>query len=280
MARAVAVVSDTSSVGADLAQRLDVSTVPLHVVIRTRSYDEGSDATPERVAAALREHTPVSTSRPAPEAFVTAYEQAAAAGAESVVSIHLSGDASGTFEAAQIAARRVAIPVEVVDSRQFGMGAGFAVQSAVEALDKGATAAEAAEVARVRAAETTVLFYVDTLEFLRRGGRVGTTAALVGSALAVKPLLQVKDGRIVPLEKVRTASKALARLEDLALAAAGDRAVDIAVSHLDNNDRAQTLGAALAEKVPGLHELVVSQVGAVIAAHVGPGVLGVVLAPR
>lgn len=280
MARGVAVVSDTSSVDADLAQRLDVMTVPLHVVIGARSYDEGSDATPERVAAALREHAVVSTSRPAPEAFVAAYERAAAAGADSVLSIHLSGEASGTFESAQIAARRVAIPVHTVDSRQFGMGAGFAVETAVEALDKGATAAEAADVARLRAAGTTVLFYVDTLEFLRRGGRVGTTAALVGSALSVKPLLQVRDGRIVPLEKVRTASRALARLEELALEAAGDQAVDIAVSHLANNERAQVLGQALTEHVPGLHGLMVSQVGAVIAAHVGPGVLGVVVAPR
>jgi DegV family protein with EDD domain len=124
------------------------------------------------------------------------------------------------------------------------------------------------------------LFYVDTLEHLRRGGRVGTAAALVGSALAVKPLLQIEDGRIVPLEKVRTAAKAISRLEELAVAEAGDATVDLAVSHLASPDRAAELAHRLSERVPGLKRMVVTEVGAVIGAHVGPGMLAVVIAPH
>ncbi len=183
MARRVALVADSTSVDPAMADALDVVVVPLQVVIGARS-DEGSDASPETVAAALKEWSPVSTSRPAPEAFLRVYEAAAANGAEAVLSVHLSGEVSGTYESAELAAKDASLPVHVVDSRQIGMGTGFAVRAAAGALDAGAGVDDAAEVAR-RRAETTALFYVDTLEYLRRGGRVGAAAALVGSALAV-----------------------------------------------------------------------------------------------
>jgi DegV family protein with EDD domain len=125
----------------------------------------------------------------------------------------------------------------------------------------------------------TTLFYVDTMEYLRRGGRIGAAAALVGSALAVKPLLKVENGRIVPLEKVRTASRARSRLEDLAVGRAAGQPVDIAVHHLANSDRAQSLAEHLRARVPGLRSLYVSEVSAVVGAHVGPGMLAVIVAP-
>ncbi len=280
MSRAVALVSDSTSVHPELAQRLDVIIVPLQVIIGTKAYDEGTGASPETVAAALKARTPVSTSRPSPEAFMRVYERASKDGADAVVSVHLSSEVSGTFESAELAARRASIPVYVVDSRQLGMATGFAVQSAAEALDRGADAEEAAAVARSRAAAMTALFYVDTLEHLRRGGRVGTTAALLGSALAVKPLLKVEDGHIVALEKVRTSAKALNRMQELAVVAAGDEDVDVAVSHLANAAGAEALASQLKERLPHLDHVVVTQVGAVIGAHVGPGMLAVVVAPR
>ncbi len=280
MTRAAALVSDSTSVDPELAARLDVTVVPLQVVIGSTAYDEGGAATPDDVAAALEARQPVSTSRPAPEAFLRVYERAAKNGAGAVVSIHLSGELSGTVESAELAARDASIPVHVVDSRHLGMGTGFAVAAAAAALDGGASAEQAAAAARDRARATTALFYVDTLEFLRRGGRVGAAAALVGSALAVKPLLEIKDGTIVPLEKVRTATRALARLEELAVVAAGDRDVDLAVSHLASPAKADDLAERLRTRIPRLGELVVNQVGAVIGAHVGPGMLAVVIAPR
>ena len=280
MTRAVALVSDSTSVDSAMAKRLEVTVVPLQVVIGAKSYDEGGGASPGDVASALMRRQPVSTSRPAPEVFLRAYEKLAKAGAQAIVSVHLSGEVSGTFESAEMAARDCSIPVHCVDSRHLGMGTGFAVETAAAAQDEGASAEKAARAARERAAATKALFYVDTLEFLRRGGRVGAAAALVGSALAVKPLLAVKDGSIVPLEKVRTAAKALSRLEELAVEAAGDRDVDVAVSHLANPEKADDLAARLRERVPNLSQLVVNQVGAVIGAHVGPGMLAVVIAPR
>ena len=167
MSGPIALVTDsTASLPPELAARRGIIVVPLQVVIGATSFDEGPEggATPETVADALREWTPVSTSRPTPAAMLEAYEQAVAAGATEVVSIHLSGELSGTFESAQLAARDAPIPVTVVDSRQLGMATGFAVLSAADVLDDGGSAAEAAEVATRRAERTTSLFYVDTLE--------------------------------------------------------------------------------------------------------------------
>ena len=285
MSRIALVTDSTASLTPDLASEHGIIVVPLQVVIGARSYDEGVEggATAETVAAALREWTPVSTSRPTPAAMLEVYEKAAAEGATEVVSIHLSSELSGTFESAQLAARESPVPVRLVDSRQLGMATGFAVLSAAEVLAAGGSAEEAAEVARARTGRTTSLFYVDTLEYLRRGGRIGAAAALLGSALSVKPLLKLENGRIGLLEKVRTAGRALSRLEELAVEAAGDDPVDVAVAHLANPDRAQVLADNLRRRLAGnleYREVVLGEVGAVIGAHVGPGMVAVMVSPR
>jgi DegV family protein with EDD domain len=233
------------------------------------------------LAEALRAWTPVSTSRPNPDEMLEVYERLAADGATEIVSIHLSGELSGTFESAQLAARKAPVPVLAVDSRQVGMGTGFAVLSAAEVREDGGDAAAMAAAARKRVSTTTSLFYVDTLEYLRRGGRMGAAAALVGSALAVKPILRIEDGRVVPFERVRTAGKALNRLEELAVDSAGSASVDVAVAHLASPDRAATLAERLGERLaPGLagRPVHVGEIGAVLGAHVGPGMVAVTVA--
>jgi DegV family protein with EDD domain len=282
----IALVTDsTASLPADVAAARDITVVPLQVVIGATSYDEGVDggATPEMLADALRAWTPVSTSRPNPHEMLEVYERLAADGATEIVSVHLSGELSGTVESAQLAARKASVPVLAVDSRQVGMGTGFAVLSAAEARDEGRDAAAMAAAARKRVSVTTSLFYVDTLEYLRRGGRMGAAAALVGSALAVKPILRIDDGRVVPYERVRTAGKALGRLEELAVDAAGSAKVDVAVAHLASEDRAATLAERLGDRLSGGLEgrpVHVGEIGAVLGAHVGPGMVAVTVARR
>jgi DegV family protein with EDD domain len=160
------------------------------------------------------------------------------------------------------------------------MGLGFAALAAADAADRGLAADEVAAEARRRAASSSAYFYVDTLDYLRRGGRIGAGQALLGTALAVKPLLYLQDGAIQLLEKVRTSSRAVGRLEDLAVARAGEDPVDVAVHHLANASRADELAARLRARIPVLGELVVAEVGAVIGAHVGPGLLAVIVSPR
>jgi len=282
----VALVTDsTASLPAEVAAAREITVVPLQVVIGATSYDEGVEggATPEMLAEALRAWTPVSTSRPNPEEMLEVYERLAVDGATEIVSIHLSGELSGTFESAQLAGRKASVPVLAVDSRQVGMGAGFAVLAAADARDGGGDAGAMAAAARKRVSTTTSLFYVDTLEYLRRGGRMGAAAAFVGSALAVKPILRIDDGRVVPYERVRTAGKALGRLEELAVDAAGSAPVEVAVAHLASPDRAATLAERLGERLASGLEgrpVHVGEIGAVLGAHVGPGMVAVTVARR
>ncbi|MFC1441599.1 DegV family protein [Streptacidiphilus sp. N1-10] len=277
----VALVTDSTAYLPDEAvARLGIDVVPLSVVLGDQVLKEGIEVTPGDVAEALRRKVQVTTSRPNPEAFAAAYRAAAGRGADGVVSLHLSAELSGTYEAAVLAAEAAEIPVRVVDTRMVAMALGYCVLAAAEVAGKGGGIDEVAAAAEKRAGATTGFFYVDTLEYLRRGGRIGAARAMLGSALAVKPLLHLSGGRIEPLEKVRTSSRAIARLEEIAIQQAGADEVDLAVHHLAARDGAEQLAERLRERVPGLRELYVGEVGAVIGAHVGPGLLAVVVSPR
>ncbi|GAA1243044.1 DegV family protein [Oryzihumus leptocrescens] len=281
----VAIVTDsTAYLPAEVVARHGIRVVPLHVVLDGTERDEGVDVDPGQVAAALRAHRRVSTSRPTPSAFLEAYEAAAEAGADEVVSVHISADMSGTVDSAVLAARHAPVPVEVVDSRSMGMAMGYAVLAAAEAAERGEGARAVAGIARSRARATKVWFCVDTLEHLHRGGRIGKASALLGSALAIKPLLTLEDGHIELAEKVRTSARAVARMEDLAVGAAeaagGDACVELAVHHIDAPARATELAGRLHERLPGAPEPMLVELGPVVGAHVGPGTLAVVVAPR
>ena len=292
----VAIVTDsTAYLPGSVLDAHSIQVVPLHVIVGGTEFSEGVDITTAEVAAALRAFKPVSTSRPSPQSFLDAYEKAAAGGADGIVSVHISADMSSTIESAHLAAQQSPVPVTVVDSRSLGMAMGYAVLSAAELAEQGASLEGVAAQARSRAEASTVVFYVDTLEHLRRGGRIGSASAFLGSALAIKPILGLVDGHIRPLEKVRTSSRALARLEELAVSAASDAEkagslVDIAVHHLDSQSRAEDLAGRLRERVDGVGtageagagqgEVQVVELGAVVGAHVGPGTIAVAVSPR
>ncbi|MFI2235299.1 DegV family protein [Streptomyces chrestomyceticus] len=281
MSRHVAIVTDSTAYLPRAAlRRHRITAVPLTVVLGDQALEEGTEISARSVAQALQKRKYVTTSRPSPEAFVSTYRAIAEAGAESIVSLHLSSEFSGTYDAAVLAAAEAPVTVRVVDTGMVAMALGFCALAAAEAAETGGSLDEAVAAAEKRAEQTSAYFYVDTLDYLRRGGRIGAAQALLGSALAVKPLLQLAEGRIDLLEKVRTASKAIARLEEIAVERAGEAQVDIAVHHLAAAERADALAERLRERVPGLAELHVSEVGAVIGAHTGPGLLGAVVSPR
>lgn len=278
----VTVVTDsTSYLPAGLAAELGIRVVPLRVQLGGRTGLEGLGVSPSDVTAALRDRIAVTTSRPTPAEFAEVYRAALSAGQHSVVSLHLSAELSGTCDSARLAAAEFeddgVARVRVIDSRSAAMALGFSVLAAARSAARGSTPDEVERVARAALDRTSALFYVDSLEWLHRGGRIGSAAARFGTALAVKPLLHLADGRIVGLEKVRTASKAIARLVQLAVTAAGADEVDVAVQHLAAPDRAADLVGQLERALPRLRKLYESEVGAVVGAHVGPGLLGIVV---
>lgn len=281
MSRHVAIVTDsTAYLSPRTMERHAITSVPLTVVIGDRALEEGTEISARSLAEALQKRRSVTTSRPGPEVFAAAYRAAAEAGARGIVSLHLSAEFSGTYDAAVVAAKDAPVPVRVVDTRMVGMALGFCALAAAEVADAGGSLDEAVAAAEKRAESTSAFFYVDTLDYLRRGGRIGAAQALFGSALAVKPLLELDGGRIELREKVRTASKAIARLEEIAVERAGAGPVDIAVHHLSAPDRAAALAERLRGRLSVIEDLQVTEVGAVIGAHTGPGLLAVVVSPR
>jgi DegV family protein with EDD domain len=281
MARTVVVTDSTASLAPEVALAWGVVVVPLQLVVGDRTLDEDLQASADTVTAALRQREQVSTSRPSPEVMLAAYQQAAADGATELVSVHLSSKLSGTHESAELAARSSPVPVRTVDTGQLGMGTGFAVLAAARAVAGGGDAAAAEAAARTCADATRSLFYVDTLEHLRRGGRIGAAQALLGSVLAVKPLLTISAGTVVPLDKARTSSRALQRLVELSVEAAQSVGgpVDVAVQHLASRQRADAIAERLRARL-GVQEIDISEVGGVLGAHVGPGMVAVVVAPQ
>lgn len=275
----VALVTDsTAYLPSELALQAGVTVVPVEVVIGGVPYDEGVEISPTDVAQALRDFVPVTTSRISPQRMADVYRDIADTGATAIVSVHLSSSLSGTYHSAVLAAEDSPIPVVPVDSRTIAMGLGFPVLQAADVAAAGGSADEIAAAATKAAAAGATYFYVDTLEYLRRGGRINSRSALLGSALSVKPILSIVGGEVAPLERVRTSTRALARLEELAVAAAGPAQVDVGVGHLESLDRAEALVERLADRLD-IRRLVVHEVGAVVGAHVGPGMVAISVVP-
>lgn len=279
MSRRVAIVTDsTACLPPQLTEKLGVTVAQIQVRIGDWVDDEARVPVPKLVDA-LRGQLDVATAPPDPGAFFWTYSDAAASGAEAIVSLHVSTGLSRTVEAARQAAAQVRVPVHVVDTQTCGMSLGYAVVAAATTAAAGGDADRVLSAARHSVRRSTELIYVDTLEYLQRGGRIGKAAALLGSALSMKPLLTVADGQITPLDKVLGAERALRKLIDVAAKRAGKDAVDIAVEHFDAADRATTVLDQLRAKLPNVRRFLVTQVSSAIGAHVGPGAVGVTVSP-
>ncbi len=274
---AVRVVTDsTANLPKELAASLHVHVVPLRVLFGNEAYADGVDLTDEEFYRRLREAKVLPrTSQPSAGEFAEVYRRLAREGA-SVISIHISGKLSGTVASAEAA--RLMLPeaeITVIDTLSVSMGLGLLVLRAAQAAQDGRSHGEIVQLVNQLSPRVRVMFVVDTLEYLQRGGRIGGAAALVGSLLSLKPILGVRDGRVEALEKVRTKAKAVERM--LALmeeeVSAGAR-LHAAVLH----GQAPAEAAALTERLKARFqpvEVFSSDVGPVLATHAGPGVVGI-----
>ncbi|QFZ22883.1 DegV family protein [Saccharothrix syringae] len=279
MFRRVAIVTDsTACLPPQLTEKLGITVAQIQVRIGEWVDDEIRIPVP-RLVDALRGQVDVTTSPPDPGAFFWAYSDAVAAGVDAVVSLHVSTGLSETVEAARQAATQVRVPVHVVDTQTCGMSLGYAVVSAATVAAAGGDVDQVLSAAAHTAHRSTELIYVDTLEYLKRGGKIGRATALLGSALSMKPLLTVTDGQIAPLDRALGAERAVRKLVDIAVRRAGAAEVDIAVEHFDAVERAQTVMESLREKLPRVRRFLLTQVSSAIGAHVGPGALGVTVSP-
>lgn len=275
----VAIVTDsTACIPAELAARAGVRVVQHQLRIGER-MDEESRFSSDEIVAALRGPEPVSTTPPDAGAFFWTYQDAIARGATAIVSVHLSGRMSKTCQVAKDAAADARVPVHVLDSGTVGMSLGFAVLAAARVTQAGGDLPQALAIADIRISRSTELFYVETLEYLRRGGRLGATEHRFGGTLALKSMLTVRGGEIAPLDRTVGTERALRKLVDRAVSVSGGRPVDIAVEHIGDDKRVSGILESLRGRVPNLHVAMAVRITSSITAHTGPGALGITISP-
>ncbi len=274
----VGIVTDsTAYLPESLAHALDIVVVPVQVIIDGQSFNETESVTQDLIFKAVTSGKTVTTSRPSPEQFVSAFESLIDSGFSDIVSVHLSSELSGTYESALLASARCSANVRVIDSRTIGMAMGAAVLSGATLARQGALADDVANHMSTRCNKSSIIFSVDTLDYLQRGGRIGSAQARIGGALSVKPILTMVDGKVESQELVRTTAKALARLVEIAVSQA-TAGCDIAVHHVDAHERAETIAQQLCERLDR-EAVTVTPAGAVVGVHTGPGTVAIAITP-
>ena len=274
----VHVVTDsTADIPADIARELRIDVVPLTISFGDERYRDGIDLTADEFyeRLAMTKVLPT-TSLPPPALFRYAYEHLSSRG--DVVSVHLSHKFSGTVNTARSAAGEVAPDrISVVDSGSASMGLGLCAIAAARAARDGASREECARIAEETSRQVHVAVAFETLDFLRRGGRIGRATAFLGGMLRLKPILTVKDGETHPLSRARSRGKAIEEL--LSLATRFEEVSDIVVLHTTTPEDAEQLADRARQARPGAR-FVVGRFGPVLGVHGGPGMLGIAVAAR
>lgn len=248
--------------------------------IKIGDYTRAEHNVPKDILVrALEGGLEVSTAPPDQAGFEWAYGQQAARGADEIVSVHISGRQSQTSEIASKAAATSEVPVHVVDSGTTAMSLGFAVLAAARVAGAGGGPRRVMDALARRLEGSSTMIYVDTLEYLRKGGRIGAAAALIGGALAMKPLLTIRGGQVAPLDRVMGAERAMRKLVDQAVRKADGRKVDIAIEHFEAPDRAERLASRVKAKMAGAREITFTEVSSTIGVHIGPGAVGITVSP-
>jgi DegV family protein with EDD domain len=269
----VVVVTDSSArLPADLRGQWGIRQVPLHILIDDMDLRDGVDEVPDDI----HDFGQATTAAATPAELDEAYRQALAdSGGDGVVAVHLSAALSGTFAAAETIAAQIGSAIRVVDSKSTAMNTGFVALAAARAAADGADLDTVAEAAADAVSRNHGFIVVHQLDNLRRSGRIGGAGAWLGTKLSLKPLLRIDDGKLVLAQRVRTASKAVATMIDRVCEVVGERSAEIAVHHVANPDGAADLVDALAERLPKGRPAVVTDLGPVLALHVGAGALAV-----
>jgi DegV family protein with EDD domain len=269
----VIIVTDSAArLPADLREEWGIRQVPLHLLLDGADLLDGVDEVPADIYQ--REHA--STAGATPAELRSAYQRALAdSGGDGVVAVHISSALSGTFRAAERAAADLGGPVRVVDSKSAAMGIGFVALTAARTAAGGAGLEAVVSAAESAVRHGYAYIAVRRLDNLRRSGRIGSAAAWLGSALSLKPLLRIDDGKLVLAQRIRTTSKAVATMIERVCEAVGDRSASLAVHHVANPDGAAEVAAALADRLPACERAIITDLGPVLALHVGSGALAV-----
>jgi DegV family protein with EDD domain len=275
----VAVVTDsTVNFPPQIREEHDIPVIPLHVIWGEEILKDGIDIQPTAFYERLQTDKQMpTTSQPSAGEFVDFFRRVAESrGTDKIVGFFISSELSGTVASAKAAKGLLPeLQIEVVDSLSTSMGLGFQVLAALEKAEKGGSVQEVIDAGSNICYDIQLMFLVDTLEFLHRGGRIGGARRLLGTALRIKPLLELENGKIETLDQVRTQKKALARMLEVAKERSrGQPAVQAAVVHANAQEECQRLKEQV-ESTLGIEKVYQTEVSPVIGTHTGPGTLGV-----
>jgi len=275
----VRIVTDsTADIPLDQARAAGITVVPLTVFFGDEAYLDGIDLDNSGFYRKLQTSKELPrTSQPSPAAFQEAYIHLINEGADAILSIHLSAKLSGTYQSACTARDSLPgtvrkMPIEVIDSQSISVGMSRAILRAAQEAREGLSLPEIKAHVLDELARTRILAVLDTLEYVKRGGRIGGARALVGNVLSIKPIISLKDGEVIPIEQPRTRSKAYARIAQL-LQEMGK------VEHVSIAESSEEVGQQLAEVIRTVYrgDLPIYRLGAVLGTHTGPGTAAIAL---
>jgi DegV family protein with EDD domain len=270
----VVVVTDGSSrLPTDLLEKWAIRVVPLHILLDGHDLRDGVDDIPDDI---YKQHATTAAATPAE--LANAYQQALAdSGGDGVVAVHISSALSGTYGNAERTAADLDVNVRVIDSKSAAMGTGFVALAAARAASAAEDLDAVARAARSAVSRGHAFVVVHRLDNLRRSGRIGGAQAWLGTALALKPLLRMDDGKLVLAQRVRTVTAATEAMIDRVCEVVGGGSAALAVHHVANPDGAREVAAVLARRLPECEPPIITPLGPVLALHVGAGAVGVCL---
>ncbi len=274
----VRIVTDsTADILPEEAEALGITIVPLTVFFGEEAYLDNIELDNARFYEKLQTSKELPrTSQPSPASFQAAYTRLIEEGADAIISVHVSAKLSGTYQSACTARDTLPehlrkIPIEVIDSQSISAGMALALQKAAAEARQGLSLEEIKDHLLNQFRRTHIIAVLDSLEFVKRGGRIGAARAMLGNMLSVKPIIALKDGEVVPLEQPRTRSKAYARVAQLA--SEGGTLENLAIAE-SSEEVGQQLAEALKSVYPG--EISRYKLGGVLGAHTGPGTAAIV----
>jgi DegV family protein with EDD domain len=268
------VADSTCDLPEELIRKHRITVIPMYISVGLQEYRDGVDLSRQEFYERLPNFKPApTTAAPGPEVFRQTYEQLAAEGATEILSIHIAVKLSAVFTiASQAAKETTAVPVTAFDSRQLSLGTGFQVLAAAQAAEEGCSTSEILSMLEAQIARTHVFAALDTLEFLRRSGRMNFAVSFLGTLLQIKPFLKMYDGNPTA-ERIRTRKGAVKRL--IELLAEATPLEKVALLHSRAEDRARALLQLVRHLLPA-GEILVEEINPVLGAHIGPGVVGFV----
>lgn len=281
MSKVRIVTDSTADIPKEIVEELGILVVPLKIHFGGEVYRDGADIkTVEFIERLNTDQIQPTTSQPSPGEFVALYEQLISRN-ETIISIHLSGKLSGTVQSARTAKTMLdSKDIYIIDSNTVSMGLGLLVMAAARAASQGCSVREILSLINNKIENSFVFFMVDTLDYLEKGGRIGKASAFLGTLLKIKPILAVEDGQIVPVERARGKNKALDRVVQI-ISGKSDQSKVYECSIVYGND--YTSVVMLRDNITKTikcNEPIIAELGPVVMAHAGPGVIGVVLCPE